>query len=281
MTDFTDHYRDKPLSKPETAFFARVLQCIQCTQPEEKSDCATRLLHDWQTNQLAWPDTSALQDYSMPGHPEKPLLVPPRELPRRSVNTLEGRAALLHSIAHIEFNAINLALDAVYRFRDMPRPFYTDWLGVAAEEAYHFTLVDRHLHALGYRYGDFAAHNGLWEMAMRTKDSALVRMAIIPRGMEARGLDATPAIMEKLKTSGDTHAMDILKIILRDEISHVEIGTRWFNYLCDSQNLSRQETFEQLMRRFINGRVKLPLHRQARISAGFTEAELDFLEGLV
>ena len=131
-----------------------------------------------------------MQDYQSPGRPEKPVLVAPRDLPRRSVNTLEGRAALLHSIAHIEFNAINLALDAVYRFRDMPKSYYSDWLGVAAEEAYHFNLLNNHLGTLGYSYGDFAAHNGLWDMAMRTKDSVLVRMAIIPRGIEGTGCDA-------------------------------------------------------------------------------------------
>lgn len=205
----------------------------------------------------------------------------PRELPRRSIATGQGRAALLHSIAHIEFNAINLALDAAYRFRDMPKSYYSDWLHVAAEEAYHFDLVNNHLHSLGYAYGDFVAHNGLWDMAMRTKDSVLARMAVIPRGMEARGLDVTPGIIEKLRKSGDRQAIKILEIILHDEIGHVEIGTRWFNYCCDAQNLPRQETFEDLMRRFAQGRVKLPLHRSARKRAGFTEAELDFLEGKI
>jgi uncharacterized ferritin-like protein (DUF455 family) len=239
------------------------------------------LLHAWQIDELSWPDNSPFQDYQSPGHPQKPDLVSPRDLPRRSIATVQGRAALLHSIAHIEFNAINLALDAVYRFRDMPKSYYTDWLHVAAEEAYHFELVSHHLHTLGYEYGDFAAHNGLWDMAMRTKEKVLERMAIIPRGMEARGLDVTPGIIEKLKSSGDELAVKILKIILHDEIGHVEIGTRWFNYCCDTQNLPRQETFEEIMRRFTRGRVKLPLHRSARKTAGFTDAELDFLEGLV
>jgi uncharacterized ferritin-like protein (DUF455 family) len=266
-------------------FFDQVFQCIQCRSPAEKTDCTNRLLGAWQNNELTWPDSSPLQDYQTPGRPEKPVLVTPRDLPRRSVNTLEGRAALLHSIAHIEFNAINLALDAAYRFREMPKSFYTDWLGVAAEEAYHFNLVNDHLRRLGYEYGDFAAHNGLWDMAMRTKDSVLVRMAVIPRGMEARGLDVTPGIVAKLEnlgvTSGDERAIEILQIILHDEIGHVEIGTRWFNYCCDTQNLPRQETFEQITRRFNKGGVKRPLHRRARINAGFTEAELDFLESLV
>jgi uncharacterized ferritin-like protein (DUF455 family) len=262
-------------------FFSRVFHCIQTSHPAEKTLCTTQLLQAWETGELSWPDTAPLRDYHIPGHPQKPVLVTPRELPRRSIATVQGRAALLHSIAHIEFNAINLALDAVYRFRGMPKVYYADWLHVAAEEAYHFELVNNHLHTLGYSYGDFAAHNGLWDMAMRTKDSVLVRMAIIPRGMEARGLDVTPGIIEKLKASGDEQAINILEIIMRDEIGHVDIGTRWFNYCCDEQNLSRQETFEDLMRRFTNCRVKLPLHRSARKRAGFTEAELDFLEGLI
>jgi uncharacterized ferritin-like protein (DUF455 family) len=262
-------------------FFQRVFHCIQTSQPADKTRCTTRLLRAWETDELSWPDASPFRDYHIPGRPQKPILVTPRELPRRSIATVQGRAALLHSIAHIEFNAINLALDAVYRFRGLPKSYYADWLRVASEEAYHFELVNNHLHTLGYAYGDFAAHNGLWDMAMRTKHSALERMAIIPRGMEARGLDVTPGIIEKLKASGDEPAIDILEIILRDEIGHVEIGTRWFNYCCDAQNLPRQKTFEELMRRFTSGRVKLPLHRSARKRAGFTEAELDFLEGLI
>ncbi len=262
-------------------FFQRVFHCIQTSQPAEKSFCTTKLQRAWVSDEFCWPDASPFRDYQTPGRPHKPVLVAPRDLPRRSIATVEGRAALLHSIAHIEFNAINLALDAVYRFRNMPKSYYADWLHVAAEEAYHFELVDNHLHTLGYAYGDFAAHNGLWDMAMRTKDSVLVRMAIIPRGIEARGLDVTPGIIEKLRATGDEQAINILEIILRDEIGHVEIGTRWFNYCCDAQNLPRQETFEKLMRRFTHGRVKLPLHRNARKRAGFTDAELDFLEGLI
>ena len=262
-------------------FFDSVFHCIQCREPADKTVCTTELRRAWEAGEYPWPQSDSFMDYEQPGRPEKPPLVHPRRLTRRSVHTLQGRAALLHAIAHIEFNAINLALDAVYRFRDMPREYYGDWLRVAAEEAYHFDLVNNHLRSLGYAYGDFVAHNGLWDMAMRSKDNVLLRMATIPRGMEARGLDVTPGIIEKLKTSGDDAAIDILQIILNDEIGHVEIGTRWFNYCCDQQKLPRQETFEHLARRFFQGTIKLPLHRRARKNAGFTEAELDFLEGLV
>ena len=261
--------------------FSEVFKCIQISDPDDKVAACNQLWLTWQAGELQCAPVSQFHDYQNPGHPPKPILVAPRDLPRRSNVTLEGRAALLHSIAHIEFNAINLALDAVYRFQEMPRQFYTDWLSVAAEEAYHFELINNCLQTLGYSYGDFTAHNGLWDMAMRSKESVLVRMAIIPRGMEARGLDVTPAIISKLQAAGDKEAVKILEIILQDEIRHVEIGTYWFNYCCDQQKLPRQETFEKLVHRFTPGKVKLPLHRSARRTAGFTEAELDFLEGLV
>jgi uncharacterized ferritin-like protein (DUF455 family) len=168
----------------------------------------------------------------------------------------------------------------VYRFRGLPKAYYGDWLKVAAEEACHFQLVSDHLHTMGYAYGDFPAHNGLWDMAMQTRDDPLVRMAIIPRVMEARGLDVTPGIIERFENVGESAVVDILNVIMRDEIGHVETGTRWFNYLCDAKGLPRQPTFEKLMHRFMKGRVRPPLHRKARISAGFTESELEFLEGM-
>lgn len=270
-------------------FFDEVFGCIQQCDLDAKVVGAKQLYVLWQDSvwqERAW-QTAQSQfngsdgiNYDEPGRPQKPQLVAPRHLPKRSLHTEEGRAALLHSIAHIEFNAINLALDAVYRFRGLPRQYYGDWLRVAAEEAYHFQLINEFLKSIGYEYGDFSAHNGLWDMAMRTKDDVMVRMAIVPRVMEARGLDATPGIMEKFSAAGDEEVVKILQIIMRDEIGHVEIGTRWFNYCCDKQKLPRQQAFEDLMRQYVKGRPKIPLHRSARISAGFTEAELEFLEGL-
>ena len=215
-----------------------------------------------------------------PGIPDNVRLVAPRKLARRSVHTQKGHAALIHSIVHIEFNAINLALDAVYRFSEMPPGYIEDWLKVADEEAYHFQLMREHLNTLGYDYGDFDAHNGLWEMAQKTAHDPLVRMALVPRVMEARGLDVTPGIIDKLREINDQGAIEVLDIIHRDEVGHVEIGTRWFHYLCDQRNLPRQETFEQLFGQYTQGRVRLPLHRSARKEAGFTEAELTYLEGL-
>jgi len=210
-------------------------------------------------------------------------LVAPRELHRRSLHTSEGHAALIHSIAHIEFNAINLAWDAVYRFRDMPRKFYDDWVQVADEEAYHFQLVRDHLNTLGYEYGDFDAHNGLWEMAVTTAHDPLIRMALVPRVLEAHGLDVTPGIMKKLRDYGDHGAVAILEIIFRDEIGHVEIGSRWFRYLCDQRNMEPDSTFQGLLEEYMQ-RGSRPgkgsLHRNARLAAGFSEQELKYLEGI-
>jgi uncharacterized ferritin-like protein (DUF455 family) len=199
------------------------------------------------------------------------------------LHTPEGHAALIHSIAHIEFNAINLALDAVYRFRDMPDAYYDDWLRVADEEAYHFQLMRDHLRSLGYDYGDFDAHNGLWEMAVKTAHDPLVRMALVPRVLEARGLDVTPGIMKKLADRGDEAAVAILEIIFRDEVGHVEIGSRWFRYLCEQRNVEPEATFRGLFEEYmgapVKGRAKSGLHRDARLAAGFSENELDYLEG--
>ena len=263
-----------------TTFFDQVYACLQIQSPEEKVQAVQQFYDHFGSQSLVLDNAADPIEYDEPGRPQKPKLVPPRLLPRRSVHTAEGQAAMLHAIAHIEFTAINLALDALYRFRDLPQAYYDDWLKVASEEAYHFQLVDDYLRSHGYAYGGFDAHDGLWDAALQTKDSVLLRMAIIPRGMEARGLDATPGIMKKFKKIGDVEVERILNIILRDEIGHVQIGTRWFNYICDKNQLPRQQTFEDIMQRFVQGKVKLPLHRVARKSAGFTDAELDFLEGL-
>jgi len=216
-----------------------------------------------------------------PGRPRQPRLVAPKNLHRRSLHSPEGHAALIHALVHIEFNAINLALDAAYRFRDMPDAYYDDWLQVADEEAYHFQLMREHLQSLGYDYGDFDAHNGLWEMAQKTAHDPLVRMALVPRVLEARGLDVTPGIMKKLADHGDHGAVAVLEIIFRDEIGHVEIGTRWFRYLCEQRNMEPDATFCSLFEQHMGTSAgkKSGLHRSAREAAGFSENELNYLEG--
>ncbi len=224
----------------------------------------------------------AIHDVHAPGRPEKPILVHPSKLPRRKVNTPEGRAVMLHAIVHIEFNAINLALDAVQRFPGMPEQFYADWLQVAEEEAYHFEILRGHLRHLGGEYGDHAAHNGLWEMAEKTSHDVLHRMALVPRVLEARGLDVTPGIQQKLKQAGDLNAVSLLDIIFRDEVGHVEIGSRWFRYLCEQRGLAAEATFFELIEAYFPDGLHGPYSVDARRTAGFSEQELAILtEGLV
>jgi uncharacterized ferritin-like protein (DUF455 family) len=213
----------------------------------------------------------------IPGRPQKPDLVPPLEVPKRAMNTDQGRASLLHSLAHIEFNAMNLALDAIWRFKGMPASYYEDWLKVTKEEAYHFSLLEAYLKQMGYGYGDFLAHNSLWEMVERTTDAVIARMALVPRTMEARGLDAVPMIRERFKQIKDVQAVEILEIILKDEIGHVLIGNKWFNFLCDENNLSAITTYKELARKYRAPVLRGPFNLEGRKQAGFTNEELDLL----
>jgi len=255
------------------------LECLLASAPDEKC----RLTHAlWLAGRdrvlmTAGAEAEAIA-INAPGRPERPLLVPPRELERRRPATPEGQAALIHALTHIEFNAINLALDAVYRFRNLPEAFYNDWMQVADEEATHFLLLRNHLRALGYEYGDFPAHDGLWEMAQKTAHDVVARMALVPRCLEARGLDVTPGIKIKLVNCGDRAAAAILDVILRDEIGHVAIGDRWFKYACDQLQLEPEATFRTLLDEYFVGDLKGPFHIEARRKAGFSEAELAYLE---
>ena len=217
------------------------------------------------------------RNFILPGRPSRPELVPPKLVPKRRMNSPEGRARLLHSLAHIEFNAMNLALDAIWRFPDMPQQYYEDWLRVAKEEAYHFSLVNEYLHSLGFCYGDFTAHNSLWEMVERTTDSVMARMALVPRTMEARGLDAVPMILDRFLQAKDARAVEILEIILRDEIGHVRIGNHWFNFLCTQANISPIAAYRDLARKYRAPVLKPPFNLEARKQAGFTSEELSLL----
>ena len=262
-------------------------ECLM--QPDIKKKCASvkRLYQDWQTSK---PESyefdgnskqQAPKKIPVPGRPEKPELIAPSELKQRKLGSKIGRATLIHAITHIEFNAINLALDAVYRFRDMPLAYYADWLKVASEEAYHFSLLNKRLQKMGYDYGDFPAHNGLWEMVLKTDHDVLIRMALVPRVLEARGLDVTPGMMERLKKAGDNETVDILAIILRDEIGHVAIGSRWFKYCCDQRGLNPEIMFRELLVEYMGGALRGPFYTEARLQAGFTEQEMDELVRMV
>ncbi|QBK06127.1 DUF455 family protein [Hylemonella gracilis] len=213
-----------------------------------------------------------------PGRGETPVLLPHTQIKPGALNTPRGHAALVHSIVHIERNAIDLALDICWRFPGLPEAFYRDWLRVAREEANHFTLLRAHLRTLGFDYGDFPAHNGLWEMAERTRDDLLARVALVPRTLEARGLDASPAVKVKLLSIGDLRGGEILDLILREEIGHVATGNRWYAWACGQRDLDPLATYAELTTRYQAPRLKKPFNLDARRAAGFTDAELLALE---
>ena len=215
----------------------------------------------------------------IPGRPPKPVLLPHTAIKTRSVRTAEGHAALLHAICHIELNAIDLALDAAARFAGMPDDYYLDWLRVAQEEALHFSLLRDHLESLGFAYGDFPAHNSLWEMADRTRHDVLARMALVPRTLEARGLDASPAVKAKLLTVADDAGAAIIDLILRDEIGHVAVGNRWFRWLCRQRCVDPIRTYHELAVEHRAPRLRGPFNLEARRAAGFFDEELNSLDG--
>ena len=258
------------------------LAILASVDAQSKVDGLQQLFEDYQQQRIALDlsRTFEFANLSLPGRPEKPALVAPKLVPKRKMDTVEGRAILWHSLAHIEFNAMNLALDAIWRFPNMPQEYYEDWLKVAKEESYHFSLINQHLQSFGFSYGDFPAHNSLWEMVERTTDAVIARMALVPRTMEARGLDAVPEIRDRFKQIKDSKAVEILEIIIHDEIGHVLVGNRWFNYLCDKENLSPVNTYRELAKQYRAPTLRGPFNIGARQQAGFTEEELSLLESM-
>jgi uncharacterized ferritin-like protein (DUF455 family) len=249
--------------------------------PAVKAIRARQLYADFHSGALAVDPAAHIDAPSgLPGRPDAPPLVEPSSLKRRSMQSDAGRAVLLHALAHIEFNAINLALDAVWRFSSMPTDFYLDWLKVAAEEAHHFTLLTTRLAAFGHVYGDFPAHDGLWDMAERTRSDVLARMALVPRTLEARGLDASPPIRARLAQAGDHESAAILDVILHDEIGHVLIGNRWFRFLCERAARDPHAAYAELAVQYHAPKLRGPFNFEARRDAGFDEAELRALAGL-
>ncbi|WP_415868286.1 ferritin-like domain-containing protein [Burkholderia ubonensis] len=265
-------------SDASTCVRRAALDALRTPEPAAKA-ARVRTLYDALLAGQATIDPSLVlpEPAGLPGRPARPALVEPRQLERRSMRSPEGRAVLLHALAHIEFNAINLALDAVWRFGGQPHAFYADWLKVAAEEAYHFSLLAGRLAEFGHAYGDFPAHNGLWEMCERTAGDVLARMALVPRTLEARGLDASPPIRARLAQAGDHASAAILDVILHDEIGHVAIGNHWFRHLCDEAGRDPLPTYRQLAEQYQAPRLRGPFNFDARRSAGFEPAELDAL----
>ncbi len=210
--------------------------------------------------------------------PGKPSLLMPRDMPRRRLDTDAGKAAFFHALAHIEFVAIYLAWDIIYRFRGLPEAFYADWLRIADEEAQHFSLIRKHLWNFGIDYGDLPAHRGLWSHAEDTAEDILARLAVVPRCMEARGLDVTPGMIDKLRAMDDEAGVAILTRIYRDEIGHVERGSYWFNLLAKQRGCDPEQTYAELIMTYYKGKPKGPFNREVRIIAGFSNNEIDWLE---
>ena len=257
------------------------LRCLRAAEPAAKVALSRETAACFRAGRLRIDDVvSVVTDVERPGRPARPELMAPRQLPQRGLGSPEGRAAFVHAIAHIEFNAIDLAWDAVYRFRGMPAEFYADWVAVADDESRHFALLAGRLTQLGHAYGDFAAHNGLWEMAERTASSCLARMALVPRVLEARGLDVTPAMIAKLRALGDADTVAILEVILREEVAHVAAGSRWFAWCCGREGLDPDATFERLLAEFAGPALRAPFNLEARRRAGFSEMELERLQAM-
>lgn len=251
------------------------LNSLEQTDPHKKASEVQMLADEWSSGSLALNSHDQLApSQPVPGRPPRPELVPPLAVKHRSMRTTEGRAALIHALAHIEFNAINLALDAIWRFPSMPDAFYADWLQVAQEEGRHFQMLCAHLASMGFSYGDFLAHNSLWDMAEKTASDIVARMALVPRTLEARGLDASPALRAKLAQAGDLEAAGILDVILRDEIGHVAIGNRWYAWLCARDGLDPITSFAEFCRQYRAPVMRGPLNLEARRAAGFTDDEL-------
>ncbi len=256
------------------ALYDALAHCLAASTVDGKLAGVAALSRDFANGIIGTVPASPAPPIRAPGRPPRPLMVAARDVPHRGLGTPEGRAALLHAVAHIEFNAIDLALDAAFRFRDMPDAYRADWISVAADEARHFSLLSARMAALGVAYGDFPAHNGLWEMAEKTAHSCIARMALVPRVLEARGLDVTPGMVARLRAVGDLESVAVLEVILAEEVRHVAIGSQWFAWCCEREGLVPDQTFLALARDEARGAIRGPFNLPARTAAGFAESEL-------
>jgi uncharacterized ferritin-like protein (DUF455 family) len=261
--------------------FTTAHACLRADTIDAKLALTAQAAEAFRRGELAIPDDAPPPEpIAMPGRPPKPELVAPRDTKARGLGSPEGRAAFIHAIAHIEFNAIDLAWDAVYRFRGLPAEYYADWVNVAADEARHFALLQARLADFGHAYGDFPAHHGLWEMAEQTAHSLTARMALVPRVLEARGLDVTPGMIVRLRSLGDHASADILATILEEEVAHVAAGSRWFAWSCAREGVDPTATFAALLEGKARGSIRGPFNRDARHLAGFGDSEMILLESL-
>ncbi len=257
---------------PDASLSAAAVAVLTTADAAAKARLSRATAAAWRRGESA--DIGTHRPPQEPGRPARPELKSPREMPRRRVGSgARGRGALLHALAHIELNAIDLAWDIVARFTDqeLPRAFYDDWVGVADEEARHFTLLSGRLAELDMTYGDLPAHAGLWQAALDTRQDLLVRLAVVPLVFEARGLDVTPGMIAKFEQAGDSVSADILRIIYRDEIGHVAVGKRWFDFVAAARGLDAAKTWRELVRIHYKGRLKAPFNTAGRAAAGMPE----------
>jgi len=263
-----------------TNIFAIAEQCLCSADIETKLSLSREAWQLFLEGEFSFESDSPPLPIQSARFPARPILVDPRDLPKRKLNSLEGRVALLHAVAHIEFTAIQLAWDHLYRFRGLPGEYYRDWLGVAQEEATHFEMIRNRLGELGADYGDLPAHGGLWGIAQETAYDLAARMALVPRFMEARGLDVTPGMIEKLTQANDPVSMTILERILHDEIGHVSLGSRWFRWICEQRGIDPDVEYFLFIDRHMKGQARGPFNFQLRLQAGFSEMELGRLKAL-
>ncbi len=247
-------------------------QAISAPDLDLKTLLAQETTRRWNERRLSLRTPLDTMPPDRPGRPEKPELIAPQKVPRRALTSLRGRIALLHAIAHIELNAVDLALDIVARFASEPVPnsFFDGWMRVAFEEAKHFRMVRDRLRALGADYGDLPAHDGLWQAAHDTRNDLTARLAVVPLILEARGLDVTPALQTKMRETGDHESAAVLDVIFEDEKGHVAVGAKWFRFLCARQKKDPTAAFQALVRANFRGPLKAPFNDIARAEAGLT-----------
>ena len=253
---------------------AAAVAVLQTENADDKAQAARAMAQAWRAGALAWAFDVAAPD--RPARPRVPHLLPPNQMPKRGrAGSERARIALIHAVAHIELNAVDLACDMIVRFGDKaPRDFAEDWVRVADEEGLHFSLLQQRLRDWGACYGDLPAHDGLWEAAVDTQGDFIARLVVVPQVLEARGLDVTPTMQRRLRAVGDEAAADILDIILRDEIGHVAVGNRWFGWLCDARGLAREATFLGLCAAYGQTLPRPPFNVAARLAGGFSATEL-------
>ncbi len=260
--------------------YTEAKKCFLTQDPDEKLTLSQAVVADWDNGRLEWQDGDEPIALDFPGRLDRPVLVPPNKVRKRGFKSIQQRASLIHALTHIELTAVNLSWDSVYRYRHMPKAYYDDWINTAREETLHFYALRARLRDMGFEYGDLPAHDELWQMAVRTADDLMARMAIVHRVLEARALDVVPFSEARFRDIGDKQTADALVMIANDEIGHVNAGARWYRYCCEQQQTDPDEMFFRLLEKYLQSTPRGPFNREARLKAGFSLAEMYKLEQL-